>query len=267
VIKQIIARIRLFHNEKKESYFSFYRILGFFPENIDLYEEALRHRSSPKEVRNGKTINNNERLEFLGDGVLNAVIADVVFRKFRTKKEGFLTNTRSKIVQRETLNHIAIQLGLDRLVVLASKLNTQKSHVFGNALEALVGAVYLDKGYEKAKEFILTRMLYPYINIDAIAEKEINFKSKLLEWSQKNKVIPAFNLLETFTDENNNPVFQTQVTLNGHFCGIGVGYSKKESQQNAAKMALGRFGSDPGFITQISVPKDENSVSFDIEIE
>lgn len=261
MLKKIILKIRLFLFLRKESYFIFYRILGFIPDNIKFYEEAFLHKSSSKETETGKYLN-NERLEFLGDAILDAVVADIVFHQFKTKKEGFLTNTRSKIVQRETLDHIAYELGLNELLVSSSKINAQKSHILGNALEALIGAIYLDKGYDITHEFIEKKIIEPFINIDVLARKEVNFKSKLLEWSQKNKIDLEFILIENFNDEENNPVFQTQVSLNGVLSGIGIGYSKKESQQNAAKMALKKLKSDKKFVCQIiELKMMENSKS------
>ncbi|MDR0427679.1 MAG: ribonuclease III, partial [Dysgonamonadaceae bacterium] len=179
---KIVEKIRLlFTINKKESYLLLYYILGFYPKNITFYEEALLHKSSSKGFRGHHL--NNERLEFLGDAVLNAVIADIIYQKFPNRNEGFLTDTRSKIVKRETMNQIAKELGLHCLIV--SCVNNQKSHILGNALEAFIGAIYLDRGYQKTHQFIETKIIRPYIDIEAVAKKEVNFKSKLLEWSQK----------------------------------------------------------------------------------
>ncbi len=250
MINDIVKKIRLFLHPKKESYFAFYKILGFYPDNIVYYEEALRHKSSSKEIQNGRYLN-NERLEFLGDAVLDAVVADLVYRRFQNKNEGFLTNTRSKIVKRETMDRVAIELGLHKIIISSLRSNSQKNHIVGNALEALIGAIYLDKGYETAKDFIDKKIVAPFINIDLLAKKEVNFKSKLLEWAQKFKINLEFNLIESFTDGENNPVFQTQVTLNGILAGTGTGYSKKESQQQAAHMALKKIKSDKDFTDRI----------------
>lgn len=260
MVKKIIVKIRLLPKKRKESYFSFYKILGFIPGNIKLYEEALLHKSSSKETETGKYLN-NERLEFLGDAILDSIVADLVFHKFKNKNEGFLTNTRSKIVQRDTLNRVANELQLNKLIVSSSRINAQKSHILGNALEALIGAIYLDKGYNTTKKFIRKKIIKPFIDIDSLARKEVNFKSKLLEWSQKQKVNIEFNLVENFNDEENNPVFQTQVALNNQMAGIGIGYSKKESQQNASKMALKKLKSDKDFINSIleAVKKNEEN--------
>jgi len=247
VSNSFVKTIRLFFDPKKESYFALKRILGFFPNDISFYEEALLHKSST----NVRGIHNNERLEFLGDAILDAVIADIVFKKFKNQNEGFLTNTRSKIVKRETLDRISGNLGLNRLVISSPRIHTQKNHIMGNALEAFIGAVYLDQGYQKTYRFIERKIISAYINIDALAKKEVNFKSKLLEWCQKNKVQMDYQLLENFTDKENNPFFQSEVLLNGLIAGIGTGYSKKESHQQAACEALTKISSNKTFVQEV----------------
>lgn len=246
----IIEKIRLIGNPKYKSYLSFYKVLGFFPRHIEYYEEALLHKSFSKE-NGSKTLHNNERLEFLGDAVLDAIVADIVFCKFTDKDEGFLTNTRSKIVQRETLNQIAVELGLDKMIQTAAKTNGHKNHIYGNALEAFIGAIYLDFGFEKAKTFIEKKIISSFLNIDKLATKEVNFKSKLIEWSQKHKVALSFELIENFKDSDNNPIFQTQALLGNICVGVGIGYSKKESQQEASKMAIKRLRAEREFAAEI----------------
>ena len=245
-----LKTIRLFFHPKKESFFALKRILGFFPNNISLYEEALLHKSLSKEYMRG-TYRNNERLEFLGDAVLSTVVADIVFKKFKTQNEGFLTNTRSKIVKRETLDRVSSNLGLNRLVISSPRAHTQKNHIWGNALEAFIGAIYLDQGYQKTYLFIEKKIIAAYINIDMLAKNDVNFKSKLLEWCQKFKVQMDYQLVENFTDMENNPVFQSQVLLNGILAGEGTGYSKKESHQEAAHKALSKINSDKNFVQEI----------------
>ena len=250
MIKNIFYKIRLFPNKKKESYFALYRILGFYPKNLRIYKEALLHKSSSKEDSNGR-YQNNERLEFLGDAILDAIVADIIYKKFPNRNEGFLTNTRSKIVKRETLDYVANQLGLHKLIVSSTRTRGQKNHILGNALEAFIGAIYLDQGYRKTRHFIEKKMIEPYIDIEVLAKKEVNFKSKLLEWCQKNKVNLDFELLENFTDNEHNPIFQSQVLLNGLLAGVGTGYSKKESQQQASKMALRKIKTEKSFLDDI----------------
>jgi ribonuclease III len=204
------------------------------------------HKSSSIKLKSGKWIN-NERLEFLGDAILDAIVADIVFKQFEYKKEGFLTNIRSKIVQRDTLNKLAVEIGLDKLIKTSTRNLSHNTHMYGNALEALIGAIYLDQGYRVAKKFVDERLIQEFLDMDRVARKEVNFKSRMIEWSQKNKIEIQFNLIESFTDNYNNPVFQSEVVIGDVQVGIGSGYSKKESQQNAAKMAMKKLKSDPQF--------------------
>jgi ribonuclease-3 len=227
--------IRSLFGGKKNTYIALKKILGFFPNDIRLYEEALLHKSSVK--AHSKHIN-NERLEFLGDGIINAVVADIVYKRFKRRSEGFLTNMRAKIVRREYMDRISCELGLDKLIVSASKVSTQKNHVMGNALEAFIGAIYLDRGYREAYRFVCEKIVKKHIDIEALARKEINFKSRLLEWCQKHQITPEFQVTESFVDEEYNPVFQSQVFLNGIPAGDGAGYTKKASHQQAARKAL-----------------------------
>ena len=242
----------------KEPYSSLYKILGFYPDNIHLYEQAFLHKSSSVESGDGRWLN-NERLEFLGDAVLDAVVADIVYKHFQNKREGFLTNTRSKIVQRETMNRVAVELGLDKMVVYSAKLSSHNNHMYVNALEALIGAIYLDQGYEVCYNFIQNVLIKKYVNLETIARKEVNFKSSLIEWSQKNKLEISFDLIESFTDNDGNPVFQTGVTLSDTQIGVGIGYSKKESQQSAAKMAIKKLRTDKTFQQFISELKKKKT--------
>lgn len=256
VLNNTLDRIRLLFRKERESYLCFYRMLGFFPRNITVYKQALLHKSSSVKSGKGRLLN-NERLEFLGDAVLDAVVADIVYKKFEGRREGFLTNTRSKIVQRETLNRVAVEIGLDKLVKSATRQSSHNSYLCGNAFEALVGAIYLDRGYEACKWFMEERIINRYLNLEKISKKEVNFKSKLIEWSQKNKFEISFDLTEQSFDENQNPTFKTQVMVEGICGGSGDGYSKKESQQVAAKATLGMIKSAPVFIDAIFAAKNE----------
>jgi ribonuclease-3 len=251
VFKQLYKRIRLLKNKGKEPYLSLYKLFGFYPDDISLYEQAFLHKSSSIEAGDGRWLN-NERLEFLGDAILDAVVADILYKHFKNKREGFLTNTRSKIVQRANLDRIAVNLGLQKLVVYSAKLSSHNNRLYGNALEALIGAIYLDQGYRKCYKFIEDVVIKKNLDIDKLANKEVNFKSSLIEWSQKNKLEITFDLIESFVDNDGNPVFQTCVTLFEHQIGVGIGYSKKESQQNAAKMAIKKLRIDKEFQETIS---------------
>ena len=255
MLANITDRIRLFFRKEKEPYFRFYRILGFYPRNIEIYKQALLHKSSSVKTQ-GKLIN-NERLEFLGDAILDAIVADIVYKKFEGKREGFLTNTRSKIVQRETLNNIAINIGLDKLIKYSSKQSSHNSYMSGNAFEALIGAIYLDRGYRACKKFMEERIIGQYINLDKISRKEVNFKSKLIEWSQKNKFEIELRLIGQTLDDNQNPVFETQIIVENIPGGTGKGYSKKESQQEAAHITMSMIKKDSVFIDAIFAAKNE----------
>lgn len=222
----------------RKTYFLLYKMLGFFPKKLTLYQEALSHKSSCFLQKGGHRPKNNERLEFLGDAILDAIVADILFHHFKKKREGFLTSTRSKIVQRETLNQVALEMGLDKLIHASFNTRTHNHYIYGNALEALIGAIFLDKGYKKCQKFVIKKILNKYLNLETLVKKEVNFKSRLIEWCQKNKAEISFDLIETFMDDAHNPVFQTRISINSMDAGTGVGYSKKESQQHAAKMAL-----------------------------
>ncbi|SHF78040.1 ribonuclease-3 [Dysgonomonas macrotermitis] len=207
-------------------------------------------------MKDGRWIN-NERLEFLGDAILDAIVADIVFKEFEYKKEGFLTNMRSKIVQRETLNKLALDLGLDRLIKSSAKTANHKTHMYGNALEALIGAIYLDQGYRVAKRFVHERLIQAYLNIESVAQQEVNFKSRLIEWGQKHKIPVEFRLIESFVDDNNNPVFVTTIYIYDIECGTGKGFSKKESQQKAAEATYQKVNFDKDFMKEILILKEK----------
>ncbi|NDV97236.1 ribonuclease III [Dysgonomonas sp. 521] len=250
MLKKIYRGVRLLPKRGKEPYVSFFKIFGFYPYNITLYQQALLHKSSSIKMKDGRWIN-NERLEFLGDAILDAIVADIVFKQFEYKKEGFLTNMRSKIVQRETLNKLAVELGIDKLIKTSAKNTAPNTHMYGNALEALIGAIYLDQGYRIAKRFVFERLIQEHLNIDTVAEQEANYKSRLIEWSQKQKISVSFDLIDSFVDTNNTPIFKTAVNILGEQAGLGTGYSKKESQQKAAKEAYTKLQRDTSFRNHI----------------
>ena len=250
----LIDRIRLLFRKDKESYLCFYRMLGFYPRDIRIYEQALLHKSSSVKSDKGRLLN-NERLEFLGDAILDAVVGDIVYQKFEGKREGFLTNTRSKIVSRESLNHVAEQIGLVKLIKFNTRQSAHNSYMGGNAFEALVGAIYLDRGYEYCKYFMEHRIIGQYLNLEKLSRKEVNFKSKLIEWTQKNKVVIAFELISQTLDEFNSPVFETEILIEGIQACKGKGYSKKESQQIAAHETLNKIKKDSAFLERILAEK------------
>ena len=257
MLRNQIDKIRLLFHKDRESYFCFYKILGFFPRNIRFYEQALLHKSTSIRSEKGRPLN-NERLEFLGDAILDAIVGDIVYKHFEGRREGFLTNTRSKIVQRETLNKLAVEIGLDKLVKYSTRSSSHNSYMYGNAFEAFIGAIYLDQGYERCKQFMEKKILKNYIDLDKMSRREVNFKSKLIEWSQKTKMEVSFELIEQFLDQDYNPMFHTEVRIESLSAGTGTGYSKKESQQNAAQMALKKIKSDEAFKEAIETAKIQN---------
>ena len=254
MLSNLIDRIKLPFRKEKELYSSLHAILGFYPHDISYYKLALMHKSVMRRNAKGRPVN-NERLEFLGDAILDAIVGDIVYRHFPGKREGFLTNTRSKLVQRETLNRLAKEMGITRLVLSNGRSSSHNSYMGGNAFEALVGAIYLDKGYEACMHFMQKRILGQLVNIDKVAYKEVNFKSKLIEWSQKNRVNLNFENIAETTDQGGSPVFQYKIVIEGLEGCAGKGYSKKESQQMACKLTLEKLRKEPQFIDAIFAAK------------
>ena len=257
-INNFIDRIKLPFRKDKELFSSLYEILGFYPHNIEYYRQALMHKSIGKRNDKGKPLN-NERLEFLGDAILDAVVGHIVYSQYEGKREGFLTNTRSKLVSRETLGKLANEMGLSQLLLSAGRSNSHNSYVGGNAFEALVGAIYLDRGYDACMWFWQNRVLGRFINIDKVAFKEVNFKSKLLEWSQKNKVRMEYRMLKQKTDDNGSPIFSFQVIIEGIEGERGSGYSKKEAQQLASKETLQKLKREPQFVDAVFKAKSDRT--------
>jgi len=223
---------RFFQADKKFNR-PLFNLLGFTPVNISIYHQAFVHSSASKGTKE-----NNERLEYLGDAILDAVVSDILFKKYPKKTEGFLTQTRSKIVSRKMLGKIAKQMGIQELLK-HSKLKIKDSpSVLGNALEALIGAIYLDQGYDKATSFISKKIIAPYIDFNILINEELNYKSKLLEWSQKNGKAIELNIV----DEKNYKayrVFTAVAIIENEEMGRGKGRNKKNAENEAAKIAYG----------------------------
>jgi len=211
-------------------------ILGFLPRNYEVYQLAFVHKSASQFVFNSVKVN-NERLEFLGDAILDSLVAEFLFNRFPDKEEGFLTQTRSKIVNRDNLNHMAIKLGIGNMIISKMSRDNHKS-VYGDALEALIGALYLDKGYERTRKIVLERIIQSYTNLNQLLETETDFKSRIIEWGQKNKKSINFTSFEEMDEHSNSPVFITHLIVVDEIIGRGSGNSKKEAEQNAAKQAL-----------------------------
>lgn len=259
-MKNLFDRARLFFSKDKEFRSALYQIMGFCPHNIDLYRTAFAHKSH--EYRSKKTGNkplNNERLEFLGDAVLETVVSHIVYRQYPNKREGFLTNTRSKIVSRESLGKLAKELGIDRLIQSQTHGRTHNSYLEGNSFEALMGAIYLDRGFRYAFQFIEKRIIGAVLDLDTVANKEVNFKSKLLEWKQKNRI--HLDFVDNISNNSNStsPSFHTTVVIEGIPAGEGKGFSKKESHQAAAKDALTQMRRDADFLDAMFRAKEKRT--------
>ncbi len=208
--------------------------------NPGLYEQAFLHRSASIPHAQHVMIN-NERLEYLGDAVLDAIVAEYLFKKFPLRNEGFLTQMRSKIVKRSNLEDVAEKMGLDRAIVCHTALHPQKRRIYGDALEALIGAMYLDKGYAKTRKYVVRFIIKNFVNLNDLMTHDTDFKSRLIEWGQKQKIFLLFDTRES-TDEAANKrsaIYTTTVKVRGHFVlGRGNGSSKKEAEQSAAEQAL-----------------------------
>ncbi len=246
MIKKLYRKIRAIPRRGKEPYLTFYKIVGFYPHDISLYQEALAHKSSSIRLNNGKWVN-NERLEFLGDAILDAIIADILYKEFEKKKEGFLTNMRSRIVQRETMNKLAGELGLEDLLVTSTRNVAHNTNMYGDALEALIAAIYLDQGYRVAKSFVFQTLIKEHLDFDDVVKTEIDFKSRLIEWGQKHKLDVRYDVTDSYYDKKHNPVFHSSVFVADVESGQGVGYSKKESHQRASEKAMKLIENDIDF--------------------
>lgn len=250
-IENAIDHVRLLLRKDKEPYLRLYSIMGFYPHDLSLYRVALMHRSTTSTNRQMRHIN-NERLEFLGDAILGAVVADIVYERYKDQQEGFLTTLRSKIVKRETLNDLAVKIGLDKLVIHSDRIaSSHNNYMNGNAFEAFIGAIYLDRGYDFCMSFIKERILQYYINIDKMSQKEENYKSKIIEWCQRYQCQFDFVITNEKMEAGNAPKFYAEVVIEGLTCGKGTGYSKKESHQNASHQAFKKVQSDVNFVNSI----------------
>ncbi len=250
MLNKVISVIKLLFSKDKELYVFMHSITGFYPRHIKYYKLALVHRSMPVKTADGHWVN-NERLEFLGDALLDAVVGAYLYDKYPGKHEGFLTATRAKIVQRESLNRVGRKFRIESHVRASTHSSSHNSYIAGNAVEALVGAVYLDRGYNTCRRFIEQRIIGDNFDLNDLVKTEQNFKSRLIEWTQKYRVTIEFALLDTFSDSDNNPVFKTGVFLGGIYASDATGYSKKESHQAASKKALERLQKDQIYRQQV----------------
>lgn len=213
------------------------KVFGLYPNNIELYKLALIHKSASIVLDSGISIN-NERLEYLGDAIIEAVVSDMLYVEYPYENEGFLTQLRSKIVSRRTLNSLSEDIGLSEYVVAQNNATTTRKHLYGDAFEAMMGAIYLDKGYDYVNRLLINDILHNYLNVEEMNETEVDYKSRLIEWCQKNK--KAFTILSKHSEEftHNDPQFIAVANISGKDYGYGIGSSKKEAEQRAAQNTI-----------------------------
>ncbi|MDX8338518.1 ribonuclease III [Draconibacterium sp. IB214405] len=237
MVRKIVQRVKLFSSDRKEFYLFLKDLLGFYPQNLRLYDLAFIHKSASMVDSQGNFVN-NERLEYLGDAILGAIIADFLYNRFPQEDEGFLTKTRSKLVNRAILTQLTHEMGLHIFIDSNTTKNIDKSHIYGDALEALIGAIYLDKDYKAAKYFVTKKILPQFVDLNEIEQADSNFKSQLIEWSQKNKREIEFETTEETDEKLKQPRFRAVVKIDDKEVGKGTGTSKKEAHQNAAQETL-----------------------------
>jgi len=234
VLKSIISFLGFIFGKEKSLRRSIKNITGFYPTALSYYKKAFIHKSASLVNNKGKIVN-NERLEYLGDAVLDLIIGDFLFKKYPDTDEGFLTQTRSKIVNRTTLHDLTKLLKLHHLLKINTSQNISKKNIYGDALEAFIGAVYLDKGYKIAYDFVKTKIIEKHIDIDNLVDFNNNYKSLLIEWSQKYKTEVSFY---TELEHENSKYFISYVRVENENWGKGIALSKKEAEQKAAKETM-----------------------------
>ncbi|MCK9291990.1 MAG: ribonuclease III [Bacteroidales bacterium] len=231
----ITNKVRIYFSSDRRLAQSIKNIFGFVPGNIFLYQLACRHRSAANETINGYRLS-NERLEYLGDAILNAVIADYLFKKFPYKNEGFLTEMRSRIVSRNSLNRLSQKLGLDQWIHLHGEHKNTFRSANGDAFEAFIGAIYIDKGYQFTRNIVIRRIIDVHIDIDTLQKSEFNFKSKLLEWGQKEKRSIEF-IVAAEIGEGYKKQYLIEVHVDGENISEAKDFSIKGAEQLAAEKA------------------------------
>lgn len=233
IVNKLLFKIKLYFvaQEDKDFFSYLYHTLGFYPKNLNLYKTCFVHRSSTKALKFGC----NERLEFLGDAILGSVTADYLFSKYPKAKEGALSEMRSRIVNRQTMNSVGIDLEMHRHI-LARIPHLKQNDAIGNCLEAFIGAIYKDKGYKKAKEFIIKKIITPHINLKNLPLNNTNYKSIVLQYGQRKKQTIEFQT--TQIDSEKAPTFKAEIVINGNIISNAIGSSKKNAEQLAAKAAI-----------------------------
>ena len=229
----ILAPLKRNFGRDKAYYRIIHSMFGFVPHNIELYKLALIHRSASLILEDGRSMN-NERLEFLGDAVIEAVTSDYLFIEFPDRDEGFMTQLRSRIVSRQSLNALAVEIGLDRHIIASASAGLQQKHIFGDAFEAMMGAIYLDQGYDFVNRLLINRIFYRHLNLEEVTNSDPDYKSRLIEWCQKHHYRIDFRTNRGEGDAQGHPLFSATVEIDGMAVGFGAGDSKKEAEQQAA---------------------------------
>ena len=237
MLRDLRYRIKLFSSPRKEFYAFLKATTGFSPIKLRLYDLAFIHRSASSTDLMGQPVN-NERLEYLGDAVLGAIVADYLYNRFPRRDEGFLTQMRSRIVNRSFLTQLTFKLGLNRFVNSNTNSVNDSSHIYGDVFEAFIGAIYLDTGYQGAKHFLIKKVLSVHVDIEQLERSDNNYKSQLIEWGQKNKRDVEFDTHENSDSSHHHLPFISVIRIDGQLVGTGEGYSKKEAQQSSACKAL-----------------------------
>lgn len=229
----VLRPLRRRFGRDKLFYIAIDDMFGFIPNNIELYKLALIHKSASVELEDGSHVN-NERLEFLGDAIIESVTSDYLFIEFPDRDEGFLTQLRSKMVSRHSLNRIASKIGLDKHVISQTMNNMTQKHIYGDAFEAMIGAIYLDQGYNFVNRLLINNIFARYLSLDDVLQSETDFKSRLIEWCQKNHYSIEFRTGNDQSSATPHHAFHSTVYIDGIAVGYGTGDSKKEAEQNAS---------------------------------
>ncbi len=246
MFNNLLGLCRRHFGRDKSYYMSFYRMFGFTPYNIELYKLALIHKSASYYLEDGSQIN-NERLEYLGDAIIEAVTSDYLYIEFPNQNEGVLTQMRARIVSRQSLNRLSCILGLDRLVISSRSNHGAGKNMEGDAFEAIIGAIYLDMGYDFTNRLLINRIYAKHLNLNELILNDTDFKSRLIEWAQKEHHSIRFETSSDVESNTHSPRFLSEVYIEDMKLGTGVGSTKKEAEQRAA------------YSVSQGVPSDEQS--------
>jgi len=246
VIRNLLYEIKLFSSPRKEFYSYIKDLTGHSPLKFKLYDIAFIHKSASYVDKMGNVVN-NERLEYLGDAVLGTIVAEYLYNRFPFKDEGFLTQLRSRVVNRSFLTQLTFKMGLNRYVVSNANSVNESSHLYGDLLEAFIGAIYLDSGYAVTKQFVIKKIFNQHVDIREMEKVDNNFKSQLIEWGQKIKQEVEFKTVNNSEHGSEKMPFVSDACVEGKVMGRGEGYSKKEAQQNAAQQAIERLSAEESY--------------------